>query len=165
MVQLSEVFYILTTTLLKISLGLFFLRLLSKKWQMIVFHTILGVSATYGLFYALTTIFVCGDPTKIADSLAGSKKCLPTTFVLTTGYLYGCLNIIADWTFVLIPIVILIESDMDRRSKISVSVVMGLGAIGSVSSILRMVYLEGLLFSRGGSGGLSRKSSHSFVLA
>ncbi|KAJ4330244.1 hypothetical protein N0V87_010166 [Didymella glomerata] len=154
-VQLSEVFYILTTTLLKISLGLFFLRVLTKRWQKIIFHTILGVSATYGLFYTFTTIFVCGDPAKLADSLVGSKKCLPAAFILTTGYLYGCINVIADWTFVLIPIVILIDSDIDRRSKISVSIVMGLGAIGSVSSILRMVYLEGLLFSRGGAGGLN----------
>lgn len=163
--QLSEVFYILTTTLLKISLGLFFLRVLTKPWQKVIFHTILGVSATYGLFYTFTTIFVCGDPAKLADSLVGSKKCLPAAFILTTGYLYGCINVIADWTFVLIPIAILIESDMDRRSKISVSIVMGLGAIGSVSSILRMVYLEGLLFSRGGAGGLNRKSLFNLMLA
>lgn len=45
----------------------------------------------------------------------------------------------------LIPIAILVDSKIDRRSKISISVVMGLGAIGSVSSILRMVYLKGLL--------------------
>lgn len=58
----------------------------------------------------------------------------------------------------LIPIAILVDSDIDRRSKISVSIVMGLGAIGSVSSIFRMVYLQGLLFHSGG-GGLSRKFS------
>lgn len=155
-VQLSEVFYILTTTLLKISLGLFFLRVLTKRWQKLIFHSILGVSATYGLFYTFTVIFVCGDPAKLADSFVGSKKCLPTAFILTAGYLYGIVNVIADWTFVLIPIVILIDSDIDRRSKISVSIVMGLGAVGSVSSILRMVFLKGLLFSSSGVG-LSRK--------
>ncbi|KAH6644708.1 hypothetical protein C7974DRAFT_26543 [Boeremia exigua] len=147
-VQLSEVFYILTTTLLKISLGLFFLRVLTKRWQTVIFHTILGVSATYGLFYTFITIFVCGDPLKLADSLAGSEKCLPSALILATGYIYGVINVIADWTFVLIPIAILLDSDIDRRSKISVSIVMGLGAIGSVSSILRMVYLKGLLFTR-----------------
>ncbi|KAF2624852.1 hypothetical protein BU25DRAFT_127537 [Macroventuria anomochaeta] len=151
-VQLSEVFYILTTTLLKISLGLFFLRVLTKRWQTIIFHSILVVSATYGVFYVFTTVFVCGDPTRLADSLLGSKKCLPAGFILATGYLYGIINVIADWTFVLIPIAILVDSDIDRRSKISVSIVMGLGAIGSVSSILRMVYLKGLLFSSSGAG-------------
>ncbi len=91
---------------------------------------------------------MCGDPARLADNLIGSKKCLPASFTLSTGYIYGAINIIADWTFVLIPIAILIDSDIDRRSKISVSIVMGLGAIGSVSSVLRMVYLHGLLFAR-----------------
>lgn len=155
-VQLSEVFYILTTTLLKISLGLFFLRVLTKRWQKNIFHTILGVSAAYGLFYTFTVLFVCGDPAKLADNPVRDRKCLPTAFILTTGYLYGIINVIADWTFVLIPIATLVDSDMDRRSKISVSIVMGLGAVGSVSSILRMVYLKGLLFSSS-AGSLSRK--------
>jgi uncharacterized membrane protein YfcA len=145
-VQLSEVFYILTTTMLKVSLGLFFLRVLTKRWQRLLFHVLLIVSAAYGFFYVLTAIFACGDPAKIADTMLGSKKCLPAAFILATGYLYGALNVIADWTFVLIPICVLIESDLDRRSKISVSIVMALGAVGSVSSIMRMVYLKGLLF-------------------
>ncbi|KAH7066820.1 hypothetical protein BKA63DRAFT_607721 [Paraphoma chrysanthemicola] len=149
-VQLSEVFYILTTTVLKISLGLFFLRVLTKRWQTLLFRILLGVSATYGLFYVISTIFVCGDPTRIADTLLGSKQCLPRAFILSTGYLYGAINVVADWTFVLIPICILIDSDLDRRAKISVSIVMALGAVGSVSSIMRMVHLKGLLFSRTG---------------
>ena len=151
-VQLSEVFYILTTTLLKISLGLFFLRVLTKRWQKLIFHIIFGVSAAYGLLYTFAVIFVCGDPAKLADSFVGSRKCLPAAFMLTIGYLYGIINVLADWTFVLIPIAILVDSDIDRRSKISVSIVMGLGAVGSVSSVLRMVYLNGLLFSSSGCG-------------
>jgi hypothetical protein len=105
------------------------------------------VSAFYGLFYVLTAIFACGNPAKLADALLGSKKCLPTAFILSTGYLYGALNVIADWTFVLIPISVLLDSALDRRAKISVSVVMALGAVGSVSSIMRMVYLRGLILS------------------
>ncbi|KAF2996508.1 hypothetical protein E8E13_005873 [Curvularia kusanoi] len=149
-VQLSEVFYILTTTLLKISLGLFFLRVLTQRWQTLIFHSILAVSTIYGLFYTLTTVFVCGNPARLADSLSSDRKCLSRGFILSTGYIYGIINVVADWTFVLIPIAILLDSNINRRSKISVSIIMGLGAIGSVSSVLRMVYLEGLLFSRGG---------------
>jgi hypothetical protein len=119
-VQLSEVFYILTTTMLKVSLGLFFLRILTKRWQKLLFHILLGVSATYGFIYVLTAIFACGNPAKIADTLLGSKHCLPSAFILGSGYLYGTLNVIADWTFVLV-------------------------AVGSISSIMRMVYLRGLI--------------------
>ncbi|KAL5115708.1 hypothetical protein ACEQ8H_006420 [Pleosporales sp. CAS-2024a] len=144
-VQLSEVFYILTTTTLKISLGLFFLRVLTKRWQIMLFHVILGVSAIYGFLYVLTAIFACGNPTNMADAVLGSKKCLPAALVLISGYCYGVINIIADWTFVLIPITVLLDSELDRRSKMSVSIVMALGAIGSVSSIMRIIFLRGLI--------------------
>jgi hypothetical protein len=48
---------------------------------------------------------------------------------------------------VLIPICVLLDSNLDARSKLSVSVVMALGAVGSVSSIMRMVFLRGLILS------------------
>ncbi|KAF2124794.1 hypothetical protein P153DRAFT_127296 [Dothidotthia symphoricarpi CBS 119687] len=154
-VQLAEIFYILTTTTLKISLGLFFLRVLTKRWQTAIFHAILGISAIYGLFYVSITILQCGNPARLADSFMQADRCLPKALLLTSGYVYGILNIVADWTFVLIPIAILIDSDIDRRAKISVSIVMGLGAIGSVASIFRLFYLEGLLI---GGGALSAAS-------
>ncbi|KAF1998352.1 hypothetical protein P154DRAFT_536353 [Amniculicola lignicola CBS 123094] len=148
-IQLGEIFYVITTTALKISLGLFFLRVLTKRWQINIFYVILYVSGIYGLFYTFIAIFQCGAPDKLLQSFlgTGNVKCLPSWFLLSTGYIYGSINVIADWTFVLIPIFILLDSDMDRSSKISVSIVMGLGAIGSISSILRMVYLKGLLLN------------------
>lgn len=129
------------------------MRVLTKRWQRLLFHVLLAVSAIYGLFYVTKTIFVCGNPAKLADTMFGSKKCLPAGLILATGYIYGILNVIADWTFVLVPISVLLDSELDRRSKISVSLVMALGAVGSVSSIMRMVYLRGLI---GVPTGLSR---------
>jgi hypothetical protein len=108
------------------------------------------VSSVFGLFYVFVSIFQCGNPARFEGSVVGSHKCLPTAIGLGAGYAYGIVNVLADWTFVLVPIVVLLDSKMDRRSKISVSVVMGLGAIGSIASILRMVYLEGLKLSDGG---------------
>lgn len=49
---------------------------------------------------------------------------------------------------------------MDRRSKVSVGIVMGFAAVGSISSILRMVYLKGLLFS----GSVSSKSKFQYPM-
>jgi hypothetical protein len=157
-IQLGEVFYILTTTFLKISLGLFFLRILTKPWQCRIFYAILGISAGYGLYYFFETIFHCGNPTTMGDALLGTKNCAPAWLALSGGYVYGIVNVLADWTFTLIPIAILIDSDMDRRSKISVGIVMGFAAIGSISSIMRMVHLKGLFF-RGSISGTFISSS------
>jgi hypothetical protein len=73
--------------------------------------------------------FQCGPPSNLVDSVFEQVKCLPDWFLLASGYLYGIVNVLADWTFVLIPIVLLLETNMDRRSKISVCIIMGLGAM------------------------------------
>jgi hypothetical protein len=140
----------------KISLGLFYLRVLTKRWQKLLFYVLIGISTVYGLIYVLTIIFTCGNPAKIADAVFNAKKCLPAAVTLGTGYLYGALNVTADWIFVLIPITVLMDSSLDRRSKISVGIIMALGAVGSVSSIMRMVFLEGII---GIPTGLTRTSS------
>lgn len=54
----------------------------------------------------------------------------------------------------LIPISVLVGSKLDRRSKISVSLVMALGAVGSVSSVMRTIHLHGLALT---GNGLTRK--------
>jgi hypothetical protein len=139
----------------KIALGLFYLRVLTKRWQQLLFYVLIGISAAYGLIYVLTIIFTCGNPAKIADSVFNAKKCLPVSVTLGTGYLYGALNVTADWIFVLIPITVLMDSSLNRRSKISVGGIMALGAVGSVSGIMRMVYLEGIIGIPTGLSGTS----------
>jgi hypothetical protein len=105
------------------------MRVLIKRWQINLFRVIIAVSAVFGLFYVCIIIFSCGSPDKLSLGLAGSKECLLPRLILNTGLFYGVANVLADWTFVLIPIWILVESDVDRQSKISVSLVMAFGAM------------------------------------
>lgn len=126
---LSETFYILTTTCLKVALGLFFLRILDKSWQKYTFYVILSVSVVYGTCYTGLAIFQCGLPTDLLKHVISGRGCVPTAVSLASGYTYGALNVIADWTFVIIPIFMLAESSMDRRSKISVAIIMVFGAL------------------------------------
>ncbi|KAI1548614.1 hypothetical protein PtrSN001C_002005 [Pyrenophora tritici-repentis] len=171
-VQLSEVFYILTTTLLKVSLGLFFLRVLTKKWQKLIFHIALVISTIYGFLYVFVALFQCGDPTRLADNLLhpSSPNCLPSAFLMCTGYVYGIINVIADWTFVLLPVSVLMDSDLDRRSKISVIISRkvtiwataepGTGIVAASVAILRPLVRKMAADVREKAKMHSRKGSH-----
>ena len=145
--SLAELFYIFTTTALKVSLGLFFLHLLIQKWQRLVFHIVISLSILVGFSYIIISVFQCGHHAKVVDSLLGSNECLSKDFILATQYLYGIVNIFANMTFVIISIRILIGSDIEHGAKISVSILIALGAIGSISSVMRIVYLESLTTS------------------
>jgi hypothetical protein len=128
-VLLSEAFYVLMTTTLKISLGLFFLRILMKPWQRITFYVILAISVGYGTFGVFIAIFQCGLPTELLEHVVNGHGCLSTNLLLSMGYIYSVINIVADWIFVFIPMFMLKETSMGRRSKLSVGVIMALGAV------------------------------------
>ncbi|KAF2816015.1 uncharacterized protein BDZ99DRAFT_127109 [Mytilinidion resinicola] len=144
-VLLAETFYVLATTSLKIALGLFFLRILTKPWQRKTFYVILSISSVYGCLYIFVVIFQCKDPRDLSIHVI-TDTCLPDTFLLTAGYLYSSINTITDWTFVLVPLLMLSTPNMDRKTKFSVGIIMALGAVGSVGSILRIVYVKGIIF-------------------
>lgn len=59
-------------------------------------------------------------------------------------YVHSTINAVTDWIFALLPIFVLRTANMPRRAKLSVSFILALGALGSVASIVRLAYINGL---------------------
>lgn len=119
-----------------------------KPWQRATFYVILAICISYSTLYVFIAIFQCGLPTELLEYVVSGQGCLPTDVLLGFGYTYSAISIIADWVFVVIPIFMLAETSIDRRSKVSVGVIIALGAVGSISSVIRLVYLKGILFGK-----------------
>lgn len=145
--MLSELFYVLTTIFLKIALALFFLRILIKPWQRTAFYIVLVITTTYGALYAALAVFQCGLPDRLMHNVLRGHGCVADDIFLSAGYTYAALNIAADWTFVIIPLLMLRNAGLDKRSKFSVAVIMLLGTVGSVAGAVRVFYMKGLIFS------------------
>lgn len=58
----------------------------------------------------------------------------------------GGLNAATDWIFAIIPIFVLRNVKMARQAKISVCFLFALGVMGSVASVVRLGYIDGLEF-------------------
>src|SRR6266498_2175048 len=118
-VLLAEAFYVLTTTVLKISLGLFFLRVTIGTWQRYTFYTLLSLSTIFGAFFFFVAIFQCGLPADFLENKTNHRICLDNRPFLAFGYTYATICFIADWTFVILPIFMLRGMKMNLHSKIS----------------------------------------------
>lgn len=128
-IQLVEIFYILSAMSLRIALGLFFLRVLVRKWHRIALISILSLSTIASLFYALLAVFQCGPPNKTVENVLSGQGCISKQFNLTTGYVVGGISILADWSFVIVPLFMLRDAQLTFRSKVSVGIIMILGAV------------------------------------
>lgn len=52
-----------------------------------------------------------------------------TTVVLIAGYVIAAIGSITDWVFAILPMVWVWRTSMNRRTKISVSVLLGFGSL------------------------------------
>ncbi|KAF2702692.1 hypothetical protein K504DRAFT_394103 [Pleomassaria siparia CBS 279.74] len=140
-----EVFYTLGTSILKIAVGFFLLRITVVRVHIWIIRTIMIVAAFLGVAYSLLVIFQCRPISFWWDlNPAHTGKCLNPTLVTNMTYVVSALNSFADWTFGILPIFIVKDLQMKTRVKVVVAGVIALAAIGSTATIIRLPYTSTL---------------------
>ncbi|CAD0081440.1 unnamed protein product, partial [Aureobasidium vineae] len=135
-VVLELAFYIMTSLFLKLSLAVFFLRIVVAKWQR---YTIIIGTSIFSLFtlaFFFVAVFQCGPPSQFLLNNA-KGKCLPWSVTGPLNYIHGTLNAITDWIFVSLPMLVIRNANMNRKGKASVIGVLAIGVLGSVACFKR----------------------------
>ncbi|KAI4721007.1 hypothetical protein E4T48_02714 [Aureobasidium sp. EXF-10727] len=135
--------YILTTVALKISLAIFFLRIVIRPWQRRIIYAATGLYTVYAIAFAFVAVFQCGIPTNFLIKEA-TGVCITDDFLQPLNYVHASLNAISDWTFACLPVFVLWNAKIPRSAKISSGLLLSLGAVGSIISLIRIAYIPGL---------------------
>jgi hypothetical protein len=137
-----ELFYTLATSMLKISVGLFFLRIANNKWHILIIKAIMCASAVLGITYFSIVLFQC-HPISFWWDLNPDHhgQCLSASVMADAGYVVSALNSVADWTFGLLPIFIVKDLHMQHHQKVVVAIILGFAAVGSSATIIRLPYV------------------------
>jgi hypothetical protein len=125
-----EVFYTMATSMLKIAVGLFLLRITIVPIHIWIIRIIMMVAAFLGVAYTLLVIFQC-RPVSFWWDLSPEQNgtCLSASLVMIFTFVVSGLNSFADWTFGILPIFIVKDLQMKKRAKILVSSIIGLAAM------------------------------------
>ncbi|KAH0075604.1 hypothetical protein KCU96_g14654, partial [Aureobasidium melanogenum] len=138
--------YILTTIIFKVSLAIFFLRIVVVKWQRLLIYISTAVYAVYGVVFIFLVTFRCGMPKDLLIN-AARGQCISEGVIMPMLYISGILNSAVDVIFAVLPAIFLWNSLMPRRAKISACILLSMGCVGTVASIVRIAYLDGLVNS------------------
>ncbi|KEQ69501.1 hypothetical protein M436DRAFT_22488, partial [Aureobasidium namibiae CBS 147.97] len=134
--------YILTTIIFKLSLAVFFLRVVNQRWQRQVIIGSVSLYTLFGTAWLFVAIFQCGNPGDYGKNEA-LGKCLPFQTVLRPlNYTHGVFNAVTDWIFAIIPIFVVRSAQMHKQQKITVCTILGLGVLGSICSLVRLAYVD-----------------------
>ncbi|KAF2149103.1 hypothetical protein K461DRAFT_271669 [Myriangium duriaei CBS 260.36] len=141
----GETLYLAGQMFLKASMGLYFLRVVNKKWQKLTIQILLGVYESFTFAYLICAVFAYGLPTPKNILLqSAAPHAMNRNRFKYLNYTYAIINVIVDVVFTALPILVVYSAMMSARAKLSVSFLILLGAVGSVVSIVRIYYLPAI---------------------
>ncbi|KAK8245461.1 hypothetical protein HDK77DRAFT_253750 [Phyllosticta capitalensis] len=143
-VLVNETIYVVTAMTAKLSLGVFFLRILIRPWQRCFVYAVMVLITFLSVFFFFNLIFLCGNPKDYLVRYV-ADKCAPRDVQRGVAYLSAAVGAFTDWVYALLPLQIVLQANMNRRGKISVLLILSLGTIGSVCSTVRLKYIDGLI--------------------
>ncbi|KAF2224176.1 hypothetical protein BDZ85DRAFT_280785 [Elsinoe ampelina] len=133
--------YVASSVLVKISIGLFFLRIAQRKWQK---YVVLGPTILYTSFLIISLTIVllrCGVPIIPAVLLVSDHCPISPRLEQILGLNIASINALCDWVFAAVPIHLLLTSQrLSPAAKFSSCFIIGLAVAGSIVSIVRLPY-------------------------
>ncbi|KAF2083835.1 hypothetical protein K490DRAFT_76255 [Saccharata proteae CBS 121410] len=140
-----EIFYVVSSTCLKVAVGLFLLRIAVRKPHVWMLHAFNGASVVFGAAYCLICILQCNPISTYWTLQPNNVHCLPADTVANLTYAASALGSVADWVFGTLPAFIIWDLHMNPRTKLVVCGILGFAAIGSTATLVRLPYIKGMV--------------------
>lgn len=142
---LSELLYVVSNCSLKLSLGIFYLRVAIQRWHIWCIKILMIGTVLFGLAFLFLAMFQCIPVSEFWNKFPASDRCLASRPALGLSYAFASLNAFADWGFGTLPFFIIWDLRMNIRTKMLVAVILAFAAIGSTATIVRMQYIHTLI--------------------
>ncbi|KAF2003626.1 hypothetical protein P154DRAFT_388815, partial [Amniculicola lignicola CBS 123094] len=141
---LCELLYVLSSCGLKISLGIFYLRIALQRWHVWCIKLIMAGTVLFGAVYFFLVMLQCIPVSEFWNNHPASLKCIPKAPTLGITYALAAVNAGADWTFGILPFFIVWDLQMGMKTKMLVAGILAFAAIGSTGTVVRMKYIHTL---------------------
>lgn len=115
---------------LKQSIAIFLLRIAVVRSQRITLYVAIAVTQVYSIYFFFLFIFQCWPVSYFWNQYRGATGyCINPTTVVVSFYAYSAISCVADWTFSIVPIFMVWNLQMDKKTKISVAVMLAFAAM------------------------------------
>jgi hypothetical protein len=124
-----EVVYILTTSVVKLSIGVFLLRIATAKRYIYIIWGSLVMTIIFGIVCFFLVLFHCQPVEYTWNRTMDGGTCTSPKQVANVAFALSVMTIVVDWLYALLPIPIIWSLQMNRNLKLSVAFVLGLGVL------------------------------------
>jgi len=125
----SEAAYVATVMVLKISLAIFFARIVVKRWQLKLIHSTVAISCISGTATFFYVLFRCGSDLNAYAIQQLHHKCTSQPLDRFFAFQHAAFAFTTDCVFAFLPIPLLWNTNMTRRAKCSIGLILSLATL------------------------------------
>ncbi|KAG4430976.1 hypothetical protein IFR05_013536 [Cadophora sp. M221] len=145
---LCEIFYALTTLLIRLSIAVFLLRICMEPLHKKIVYGTSIVMITFTIFYFFLVIFQCKPTSYFWDQFEGQQgSCVNVAVIPIASITHSVLSFTADWILGLLPVALIWDLKMNTRTKVSAGILMSLGLLAGIATMIRVPYIKALGFT------------------
>ncbi|KAF6841423.1 hypothetical protein CPLU01_00554 [Colletotrichum plurivorum] len=143
---ICELLYIISTCLLKISVGYFLLRVSIRRSHVWILRILMLGTVLFGTTYFFMVTFQCVPVSTFwEESPRVEGKCFNDRIVVIMTLTASIINCLADWSFGILPLFIVWSLSLPKRTRLLAFGILSFAAIGSAATIVRSVFIPTLL--------------------
>ncbi|KIW00241.1 uncharacterized protein PV09_08133 [Verruconis gallopava] len=142
----SELLYVTTTCLIKVSFSLMLLRITDKRWISWGVWIVIAITVGFSVFYFFFIMFAC-EPIQFFWTKAlgvTDGRCRDPVAMTRATYAHGAVMTFGDITLAILPLFVVRSLQMSQRQKISVFSLLALGSVTCVATIARLPEVHNL---------------------
>ncbi|KAF4452080.1 hypothetical protein F53441_5012 [Fusarium austroafricanum] len=133
-----QIFYISNSMFIKISICTQLNRITTNKRCKWFLRCLIALTILITVVAGIVGLIRCRPLSASWDPSTG--KCMDQGILSVLTYVVSGINIVVDWSVAIVPVFILWNVQMQKALKIMANVVMGIGALASVATIIRLPY-------------------------
>ncbi|KAM0435172.1 hypothetical protein ACHAPT_003262 [Fusarium lateritium] len=141
---LATATYVLDMMFIKLSIGVFLLRLSVKKVYTWIIWISLAVITIWSTVIFFWNMFQCNPVEKQWDFRIAYGHCVSADEIVSAAYAISAMTIVSDWLYAILPIPMLWTVKMTKTAKATVIVILGLGIFASIATLVRLRFLADL---------------------
>ena len=127
--------------MMKVAIGLFILRVATKPLHIWIIRIVMAAAVIFGGAFAVVVLFQCHPINTFWHLDKREGRCININIIMGLTYAISALNVIADWTFAILPAFIVKDLQMSRRQKGMVAGILALAALGSTATVVRLPFI------------------------
>ncbi|KAG4422789.1 hypothetical protein IFR04_004137 [Cadophora malorum] len=141
----SELIYVVTSLLIRLSIGFFLLRIVSLKAHVWTIRTTLATMIFVSIMYFGFMVFQCKPISYFWHRFTdGTGKCFSPKLIADLTIVFSVFVATTDLTFGILPLFVIWDLKMNRKTKCIVGGLLTLGILAGLSVIIRIIYINNL---------------------